>query len=70
MRLLRGPAASIAMRMGKRLTGEALRQHCDDFTDGELDSWELTKLCEYVEEHPAYKALPEAEEAVPGVPGE
>lgn len=45
-----------------RLTGEALRNHCDEATEGELDVWELDLITKYVREHPAYNALPEEEE--------
>lgn len=59
MRMLRGPAARIAVGMERRLTGEELRSYCDGLTANDLDSWELDKLTEWVEEHPAYQALPE-----------
>lgn len=62
MRLLRGVAATMAMRAKKRYPDSELRELADDLTEWELDSYELDKLVRLVKEHPAYNALPELAE--------
>lgn len=59
MRIYKGFSAAIALEMTERLERKALRAHVDEETQGKYDDWELDKLTQWVEEHPAYEALPE-----------
>lgn len=70
MRLLRGVAATMAMRAAKRYPANELREMADDLTGWDLDSYELDKLVRLVQEHPAYQALPEETEEVQDSPPE
>ncbi len=56
--LLRGVAASVAMRTGRRVGDAELREWCDVETEGDLDDVELDRLVRLVKEHPAYQAIP------------
>lgn len=59
MRIYRGISARIALQMTEQMERQQLRAHVDMATEGEYDPWELDKLTQWVEEHPAYMALPE-----------
>jgi hypothetical protein len=52
-------AARIAWSLEKRLNREELRALCDRETGGELSTWHLDRLRDWVEKHGAYQALPE-----------
>ncbi len=58
-RLHRGDAYKIALRQERRVSWAELRMICDEFTRGCLDPWELDRLTDWTEEHPAYQALPD-----------
>lgn len=64
MRIYRGQSAEVAMGMVERKPWRELRAYVDAKTAGEFDDWELDKLTRWVEEHPAYIALPELPEGV------
>lgn len=59
MRIYRGISARIALQMTEQMERQQLRAHVDAATGGEYDPWELDKLTQWTEEHPAYRALPE-----------
>lgn len=63
-RLAYGIAHSLDGRMGRA----RLREICDGLTEYDLTEWELDKLTQWVEEHPAYNALPEEDEELPTTP--
>jgi len=61
-------AYGIAHGLAKRLERRELRALCDEKTGWELGQWHLDKLTQWVEEHPAYQALPEETEELPNSP--
>lgn len=62
----RAEAYKIALRAEKRMSSDELRQRIDTFTGERLDDWQLTRMAEWVEDHPAYQALPERADAPTG----
>lgn len=63
-------AYAIAHKLERKLARVELKALCDAETGWTLGGWEVEQLTKWVEEHPVYMALPEAEETVPGGPGE
>ena len=63
-----GDATSIALRQEQRVSWAELREICDEFTGYRLDPWELDKLTQWTEEHPAYQSLPDPETDDPEEP--
>ena len=66
--LNRGDAYKIALQRERRVNWRELREICDEFTGYRLDPWELDKLTQWTEEHPAYRALPEIDDDQPQLP--
>lgn len=52
-------AYAIAHKLERRLARVELKALCDAETGWTLGGWEVEQLTKWVEEHPAYKALPE-----------
>jgi hypothetical protein len=61
-------AHGIAHSLDKQMERRELRALCDERTEWGLTSWELDRLTQWVEEHPAYEALPELPETGPDSP--
>lgn len=55
----------VAYRAEGRAGREKLREVCDAMTGGRLDDWELDRMAQRVEEHPAYRAIPESMDEEP-----
>jgi hypothetical protein len=68
MRIYRGISAEIALEMTARLGKRELRAYVDEKTEGRYDPWELDKLTQWTEEHPAYRSLPELPDDQPQLP--
>lgn len=55
-------AHKVAHSLDTQMKRKDLRALCDEETQWTLTQWELEKLTSWVEEHPAYNALPDPED--------